>query len=269
MSQTIDSHAIVNPKAQIGDNVTIGPFTVVEENVTIGDNTVIGPHVLISCGSRIGADCVVHHGAAVGGPPQDLKYRNEKTELIVGDRTIIREFTTLHRGTTAHWKTVIGSDTFIMAYAHVSHDSSIGSHCIIAGSVTMGGHVEIEDWAIIGGLTAIHQFVKIGSHAMVGGNTGVGKDVPPYVMAANEPFRFEGLNIIGLRRRGFTPDVIDALKAAYGILYSGKYNVSVAVEHIRQEVPQIPEVVNVIEFITKKSTRGVIPGPWNARTAGS
>ncbi len=269
MPVSIDSHAIVSPKARLGENVTVGPFTVIEEDVVIGSNTVIGPHALISSGARIGNDCVIHHGAAVGGPPQDLKYKNEKTELIIGDRTIIREFTTLHRGTPAHWKTVIGSDTFIMAYAHVSHDSSIGSHCIIAGSVTMGGHVEIEDWAIVGGLTAIHQFVKIGVHAMVGGNTGVGKDVPPYVIAANEPFRFEGLNIIGLRRRGFQRDVIDALKAAYGILYSGKYNVSVAVEHIRQEVPQIPEVLRVIEFITQKSTRGIIPGPWMTSAAGS
>lgn len=268
MPSTIDSHALVSPKAQLGDNVTVGPFTVVEDDVIIGNNTVIGPNTLISSGSRIGNDCVIHHGAAIGGPPQDLKYKNEKTELIIGDRTIVREFTTLHRGTTAHWKTVIGSDTFIMNCAHVSHDSIIGNHCIIAGYVGMGGHVEIGDWAIIGGLTAIHQFVKIGAHAMVGGNSGVGKDVPPYVMAANEPFRFEGLNIVGLRRRGFQREVIDTLKAAYSILFSGKYNTSVAVEHIRQEVPQIPEVLHVLEFITQKSTRGIIPGPWNARTAG-
>jgi UDP-N-acetylglucosamine acyltransferase len=269
MSLTIDSHAIVSPKAQLGENVAVGPFTIIEEDVIIGNNTVIGSNALISNGSRIGNECVIHHGAAIGGPPQDLKYKNEKTELIIGDRTIIREYTVLHRGTTAHWKTVIGSDTFIMAYAHVAHDSSIGSHCIIAGSVTMGGHVEIEDWAIIGGMTAIHQFVKIGCHTMIGGSRGVGKDIPPYILASNEPLRYEGLNIIGLKRRGFQPDVIDALKAAYNILYSGRYNVSDAVAQIRQEVPQIPEVLNVLEFITKKSKRGIVPGPWNARPAQS
>jgi UDP-N-acetylglucosamine acyltransferase len=205
----------------------------------------------------------------VGGPPQDLKYANEKTELILGDRTVVREFATLHRGTTAHWKTVIGSDVFIMAYVHVAHDCSIGNRCIIANAVNMGGHVEIEDWVIVGGGTVIHQFVKIGCHAMVGGGSGVGKDVPPYVMAANEPFRYEGLNLIGLRRRGFQRDVIDALKSAYGIIYKGTFNTSVAVEHVRNEVPQIPEVLHVIEFIAQKSTRGIIPGPWMSLAAGS
>lgn len=267
MLAKIDPHAIVCPKVQLADNVTIGPFAVIEDDVTIGNNTVIGPHTLISSGARIGSDCVIHHGAAVGGPPQDLKYANEKTELFIGDRTVVREFATLHRGTTAHWKTVIGSDTFIMAYAHVAHDCSIGDHCIIANAVNMGGHVEIEEWAIVGGGTVIHQFVKIGCHAMVGGGTGVGKDVPPFVLAAHEPFRYEGLNLIGLRRRGFKPDVIDALKWMYGILYGGTYNVSDAVEHIVKEVPQLPEVLRVVDFIKKKSTRGIIPGPWQSNAS--
>ncbi len=264
MSVTIDAQAVVSPKAELADNVTVGPFAVVEADVRIGANSVIGPHTLISSGARIGESCVIHHGAAVGGPPQDLKYANEKTELFIGDRTVVREFATLHRGTTAHWKTVIGSDTFIMAYAHVAHDCSIGDHCILANAVNMGGHVEIDDWAIVGGGTVIHQFVKIGCHVMVGGGTGVGKDVPPYVMAANEPFRFEGLNLIGLRRRGFKPESIEALKSAYGILYGGTYNVSTAVVHIVKEVPQTPEVARVVEFVTKRSTRGIIPGPWQS-----
>ncbi len=264
MSVNIDPRAVVHPNACIGENVKIGPFAVIEDDVRIGNDSVIGPHTLISCGARIGNQCTIHHGAAIGGPPQDLKYNNEKTELIIGDRTVVREFATLHRGTIAHGKTEIGSDTFIMAYAHISHDSQIGSHVIIANSVNMGGHVEIDDWAIIGGLTAIHQFVKIGCHVMVGGNTGVGKDVPPYVMAANEPFRFEGLNKVGLRRRGFSREVIEALDAAYSILYLDKLNVSQAVERIRTEVPQIPEVQRVLEFISK-STRGIIPGPWIAK----
>ena len=264
MSSKIDKLAVVHPNASIGDNVSVGPFTVIEEDVIIGTDTVIGPHALISSGARIGSQCTIHHGAAVGGPPQDLKYQNEKTELIIGDRTVVREFATLHRGTIAHGKTEIGSDTFIMAYAHVAHDSQIGSHVILANSVNMGGHVEIADWAIVGGLTAIHQFVKIGCHAMVGGNTGVGKDVPPYVMAANEPFRFEGLNKVGLRRRGFQRDALDALDAAYTILFLSNLNVSQAVERIKAEVPQVAEVRTVLDFISK-STRGIIPGPWIAK----
>ena len=207
MATRIDSRSVVSPKAQIGEDVSVGPFSVIEDDVIVGNGTTIGSGALIANGSRIGRECRIHHGAVLGTAPQDLKFRGEVTTLEIGDHTTIREYATLNRGTKEHWKTVVGNHCFFMAYAHVAHDCTIGNHVILANSVNMGGHVVIEDHAVVGGVVAIHQFSHIGRHSMVGGGFRVTKDVPPFVLAGSEPLAFTGLNTIGLKRRNFPVDI--------------------------------------------------------------
>jgi UDP-N-acetylglucosamine acyltransferase len=262
MSTLVDPRADVSPKAELGNEVQVGPFAVVEAGAVIGDRSKIASHTLIASGARIGKECVIHHGAVVGHAPQDLKYANEPTICEIGDRTIVREFAALHRGTGEHGHTKIGNDCFLMGYVHIAHDCHLGNRVIMANAAMMAGHCVVEDWVTIGGITPIHQFVHIGQHAMVGGGIRVGKDVPPYVLAGNDPASFEGLNSIGLRRRGFSPLVLDALDRAYLILFRSKLNVSQAVEQIKSdaELMTFQEVRNILEFISK-SKRGLIPGP--------
>ncbi len=255
----IDIHptAIVAKEAEIADGVTIGPFTIIEKDVTIGEGTMIGPHVLIADGARIGKGCRIHCGAVIATLPQDLKFGGEKTFFEIGDYTTVREYATLNRGTLAHGKSRVGSHCLLMAYTHVAHDCEVGDHVIMANGVQLGGHVTIEEWAIIGGMTPVHQFCKIGRHCMIGGGFRVTQDVPPYITAADEPLRFAGINSIGLRRRGFSSEVIMNLKRAYRILYRSNYNVSQALEHIKAELELTPEVNHIITFI-EKSERGII-----------
>ncbi|MCI0698266.1 acyl-ACP--UDP-N-acetylglucosamine O-acyltransferase [candidate division KSB1 bacterium] len=249
--------AIVDPKAEIDAGVTIGPYCVIEANVCIGKNCWLGPHVHIAPGVRIGAGCRVFTGAVLGSIPQDLKFEGEETMLEIGERTTIREFATLNRGTKDHWKTTIGSDCLLMAYSHVAHDCSIGDHCILANSVNLAGHVVIEGWASIGGMVPVHQFVRIGQHSFVGGGYRVVKDVPPYILAVGDPMAFGGLNSVGLSRRGFPEATLTVLKRAYRLLYKSRLNVSQAVQRIREECELIPEVQNILAFI-EKSERGII-----------
>ncbi len=259
MSVTIDPHALVGRKAQLGENVCIGPFTTVEDDVTLGDGTWVGPHVHIANGSRLGKNCKVHSGAVVGGPPQDLKYKGEPTTVEVGDNTVIRECVTLNRATVETGRTIIGSDCLFMAYTHVAHDCRVGNNVILANCSPLGGHVHLGDYVIIGGMTPVHQFVHIGEHAMIGGGFRVVKDVPPYVLCGQEPLCFERLNIIGLRRRGFSRKALDLLDQTYRLLYRSNLNVSQAVERIKLEVEQIPEVTKVLDFIAE-SKRGIVTG---------
>ncbi|MCK6603046.1 MAG: acyl-ACP--UDP-N-acetylglucosamine O-acyltransferase [Bacteroidetes bacterium] len=260
MSARIHKFAEVSPKAELGNNVEVGPFTVIEEDVVIGDDTVIGSSALVADGARIGKGVKIHHGAVVSTAPQDLKYKGEKTTLIVGDNTVVREFCSLNRGTTHSNQTVIGSDCLLMAYVHVAHDTVVGNKVILANGVQVAGHVEIHDQAIIGGMTPIHQFTKVGAHVMVGGGFRITKDVPPYVLAGREPLTAEGLNLIGLRRRGFSRESIEALDKAFMILYRRGLNVSDALKAIEAEVTQLPEVAYFVEFI-RKCDRGIIRGP--------
>ncbi|MCA9742031.1 MAG: acyl-ACP--UDP-N-acetylglucosamine O-acyltransferase [Deferribacteres bacterium] len=253
----IHQTAIVDPEAKLGSNVTIGPYAIVEKNTVIGDDTVIDSHALVAAGSRIGSKCKIAHGAVVGTVPQDLKFQGEETTISIGDRTTIREFATLNRGTVDHGTTTVGSDCLIMAYAHVAHDCVLGNHVILSNSVNLAGHVSIDDYAILGGMTPVHQFVHIGQHVFIGGGFRVSKDVPPYILAGNEPLRFTGLNSVGLRRRNFAADVIAKLKRTYRLLFRSGLNVSQALEQISQEPEIIPEVQSVIEFV-KKSQRGII-----------
>jgi len=251
------STAVVSKKAKIADDVKIGPFTIVEDDVVIGKGTFVDSSVSIKDGARIGENVKIYHGAAIAGPPQDLKFAGEKTELFVGDNTVVREFVTLNRGTAAHGKTEIGKNCLFMAYSHAAHDCIIGDNVIIANSVQMGGHVEIGDFAIIGGATVIHQFSLVGEHCMVGGGFRITQDILPYSTVAGYPLRCLGLNSIGLQRRGFSTETIAELKKLFRLLMSKKLNTSQALARIEEEVEKIPEVAKVLEFI-KKSERGVV-----------
>ncbi len=255
----IDAHAVVSPKAKLGDNIHIGPLSVVEDDVIIGDGTWIGPHVVVYNGTRLGKECKVHQGASVGNAPQDLKYQGEPTLLEVGDRVVVREGATLNRGTVENGRTVIGNNCLFMAYAHVAHDCVVGNNVILANCVALGGHVKLGNSVIIGGLTPVHQFCSVGDHAMIGGGFRVVKDVPPYVLAGQEPLVFEGLNLLGLRRRNFSLKAIETLDAAYRLLYRSNLNVSQAVARIKEEVELLPEVQSVLDFV-QKSKRGIISG---------
>ncbi|MFA5833552.1 MAG: acyl-ACP--UDP-N-acetylglucosamine O-acyltransferase [Bacteroidota bacterium] len=258
MATQIHSTAIVSSKAELASGVIVDPYAIIEDDVIIGEGTYIGPHTLIANGARIGKNCKIHNGAVVSTAPQDLSYKNEPTFFEMGDNTTIREFCTLNRGTTKqHLKSSVGSNCLLMAYVHVAHDCVIGNNVIIANSVQMAGHITIQDSAIIGGLTAIHQFVNIGEHTMVGGHFRVPKDIPPYIIAGGWPVTFERLNIIGLRRRGFTREAIDSLNEAYRILFLSKLNVSQGVEKIKSSMTVIPEVQKVLDFIAA-SKRGII-----------
>jgi UDP-N-acetylglucosamine acyltransferase len=253
---TVHSTAIIDDAAEIGAGATVGPYTVIGPNVRVGAGTEIGPHVHIVRDTVIGENCRIHHGAALGGDPQDLKYAGEPAELVIGDHTVVREFVTLNRGTSAHGKTEIGRNCLLMAYAHVAHDCVLGDHVILANSVNMGGHVLIEDHVIVGGLTAIHQFVRIGKHAFVGGSAAVMKDVPPYVKAAGNPLKLYGLNSLGLQRRGFDEETRLTLKRAYRQVFTSSLNISQALEMAQAELPNTPDVRHFLDFI-QASERGV------------
>lgn len=250
--------AIVSGKAELADGVVVDPYAIIEDDVVIGEGTYIGPRTLIANGARIGKNCKIHNGAVVSTAPQDLSYKNERTFFELGDNSTIREFCTLNRGTTKqHFKSSVGSNCLLMAYVHVAHDCVVGNNVIIANSVQMAGHITIQDFAIIGGLTAIHQFVTIGAHSMIGGHFRLPKDIPPYIIAGGWPVSFERLNIIGLRRRGFSKESLDALNDAYRILYLSKLNVSQGVERIKESMQITPEIQNLIDFIAA-SKRGII-----------
>ena len=261
MSNSIDSRAIISPKARLGNNVAIGPNTIVEDDVVIGDGTIIAANALLADGTRVGANCRIYHGAVIGTVPQDLKFGGESTTLEIGDHTTVREYVTLNRGTHDRKKTTIGSHCLIMSYAHVAHDCEVGNNVILSNAVNMAGHVTIEDHAIIGGLVPIHQFVRIGRHSMIGGGFRVTKDVPPYVLAGQEPLCFQGLNVVGLRRRNFREETLDNLEKAYEFIYKTGLNVSQALMKIRSELPKSEEIGHVVDFI-QDSQRGII---WRRR----
>lgn len=249
--------AIVHKNAKIGDDVEIGAYAIIEENVEIGNGTIIGPHVGIYDGARIGKNVKIYQGASISNYPQDLKFAGEQTYFYVGDNTTIREFVTLHKGTTATGKSEVGSNCLLMAYTHIAHDCKIGNNCILANSVQIGGHVHIDDWVIIGGSTPVHQFTKIGMHAMIGGGFRTTVDIPPYVLAAGEPLRYSGLNVIGLRRRGFSNDDIYTLKDAYSIIFGKHYNFSEALDVVKNKYPDSKPVQNILNFFNDR-TRAVL-----------
>ncbi len=256
MSQRIHPTVLIDPSAELGQDVEIGPFTIIGPNVVIGDGSRIAARVTLECNVRLGTGVHVGSGSILGGPPQDLKFGGEETWVEIGDRSIIREYATINRGTTASRVTSIGRECFIMTYVHLAHDCHLGDGVIIANATQLAGHVTIEDRAILSGLVAVHQFVKIGTHAFVGGATRVNQDVPPYVKAVGNPVELYGLNSIGLTRHGMPPTTVAALKRAYRLFFNSDLNLGQALERARSDLPDLPEVAHFLGFVSS-SQRGV------------
>lgn len=253
----IHSQAIVDRKAEIDSDVTIGPFTLIEAEVTIGAGTTIGAHAIISAGTTLGKNCQISPGAVIGTKPQDLKFKDEKTFVIIGDNTVVREYATVNRATTYSYYTRVGNNCMLMAYAHVAHDCHIGNNVIIANAVNMAGHVIIGDFVGIGGLTAIHQFVHIGEQCFIGGGLRVPNDVPPYILAMGEPITYGGLNLVGLKRRGFKEDELSVLKKAYKMIYRENLTIKEAITKIERSLDQTAHIKTLLDFL-KESDRGII-----------
>jgi UDP-N-acetylglucosamine acyltransferase len=258
MAGGIHPTAIVAPDAVVGDGVEIGAYAVVGARVEIGARTRIGPHAVIHGPTRIGEDNVIHSFASVGDTPQDKKYRGEDTRLEIGDRNVIREFTTLNRGTIGdHGVTRIGSDNLFMAYAHVAHDCVVGNQCVLANAATLGGHVELGDWVIFAGFSAAHQFCKIGCHAFIANNTAVTRDVPPFVMAVGQPAAPHSVNAEGLKRRGYTAEQIRNIRNAYRVLYRSGLKLEDAEVQLKAMAQEFPEVQPLVDFLPR-STRSIV-----------
>jgi UDP-N-acetylglucosamine acyltransferase len=252
-------HPWQQPDAKIGKDVEIGPFVTIHENVEIGDGTRIYSNVTIFPGARIGKNCTIFPGAVISAIPQDLKFAGEDTTVIIGDNTTLRECVTVHRGTAAKGRTVVGSNCLIMAYTHIAHDCILGNNIIISNASQLAGEVEVDDFAIIGGGSLIHQFCRLGKHVMIQGGALINKDIPPYVKAAREPIAFTGINSVGLRRRNFSEESMETIQEVYRLLYLSDMNVTDAVAHIKSEMPQSAERDEILNFI-ESSKRGIIRG---------
>ena len=249
--------AIIQPGAKIADNVSIGPFSVIGENVSIGSGTTVAAHVVIEGWTDIGSDNQLYQFSSIGAPPQDLKYAGEQTSLKIGDRNRIREFVTLNRGTAeGGGVTSIGNDNLFMAYSHVAHDCVIHDHAILANGATLAGHVEIESSAILGGLSAVHQFCRIGCHTMISGGAMVAQDIPPYTVAQGDRAKTMGLNLIGMKRRGFSEETIHGIKKAYRIIFRSGMRLEEALVMVVKEIESTAELDHFVNFI-KQSQRGI------------
>lgn len=255
----MENFSYIHPDAKIGKDVTISPFVTIYEDVEIGDGTYIHPNVTLYPGARIGKNCKIFPGVTVAAVPQDLKFNGEYTTAEIGDNTTLRECVTVHRGTASKGRTVVGNNCLLMAYCHVAHDCELGNNLIISNATQLAGEVVIDDNTVIGGGTLVHQFTHIGSYAMIQGGTPVNKDIPPYVMAARSPISFVGLNIVGLRRRGFTNEQIATLQEIYRRIFNSDSNMTDALNAIEAEIPASPERDYVLSFI-RNSSRGVIKG---------
>jgi UDP-N-acetylglucosamine acyltransferase len=257
MTTSIHPTAIVDNAARIGEKVTIAPYAIVEADVEIGDGTSVGPHAVIYSGTRIGRECRIFQGAGLGQIPQDLKFKGEKTVLRIGDRTIIREFCTMNRGTEARGETVIGSDCAFLAYCHVGHDCVIGNGVIVSNNLAMAGHVEVGNNVTIGGVCAIHQFVRIGDCAMVQVGAYVTQDVAPYALVGADPLRVSGVNKIKLERLGFSPARYQNIKRAFRILFREGLTLKDAVAKLEETWPGDADILELIKF-AKESSRGLL-----------
>jgi len=253
----VHSTAIVDPNAKIGDDVNIGPFSIIEAGVSIGDRTTVGNNVTISSGTHVGKDCKIFHSASIGAIPQDLKYNNEETFLYIGDRTVIREFVSINKGTSALGKTEIGSDCLLMASVHVAHDCIVGNNVIMSNLTTLGGHVNIDDWVILSGGVLVHQFCNISKHAFIGAGALVTQDVPPFILAAGSPVEYSGINSVGLKRRGFSIDDRKELKNIYKMYFRSKNNRKENLSKIKKELALLKYTDLIVEFI-ENSERGII-----------
>ena len=251
--------AVVDPEAQLGENITIEPFAIVKKDVVIGDNCHIYPHAIILDGARIGNNCQIFPGAVVAGIPQDLKFKGEKTVVIIGDNTTLRECVTVNRGTASKGQTVIGRNCLIMAYSHIAHDCVLKDNVIIGNASQIAGEVEIDDFAIVSGGSLVHQFTRISKHDMVQGGSRIGKDIPPYTLIGRDPIVYCGINIVGLRRRGFTNQQVYLIQDIYRTLYTRGLNNSDALKAIETEYEPCEERDLILNFI-KSSKRGIVRG---------
>lgn len=251
--------AVVHPEARIGANVTIDPFVVIEKDVVIGDNCHIYPHAIILDGARIGNNCSIFPGAVIAGIPQDLKFKGETTTAEIGNNTTIRECVTVNRGTASKGKTIVGNDCLIMAYSHIAHDCVLKDHIIIGNASQIAGEVTIDDYAIISGGSLVHQFTRISQHVMIQGGSRIGKDIPPYTLIGRDPIVYCGINIVGLRRRGFTNQQVFLIQDIYRTLYTRGLNNSDALRAIETEYEPSLERDLILNFI-KTSKRGIVRG---------
>lgn len=253
----IHPHTYIHPNAKLATNVKVDPFSVIHQNVEIGEGTWIGSNVTIMEGARVGKNCRIFPGAVIAAIPQDLKYEGEQTTVEIGDNTTIREFVTVNRGSKDKWTTKVGNNCLIMAYSHIAHDCIVGNNCIMSNNTQMAGHVIMGDNAILAGMCAVHQFVQIGQHAFIAGGSLVSKDVPPYIKAGRTPLSYAGVNSVGLKRKGFSLDRINAILDIYRIIYNKGMNTSQALNFIEEELPATDERDEIVTFI-RESGRGII-----------
>ncbi len=254
----IHATAIVDPGATLAEDVEVGPYSIIGAEVTLGAGCVVGPHAVIKGPTRMGRENRIWQFASIGEDPQDKKYAGEKSLLEIGDRNVFRECCTVNRGTAAGGgATRIGSDNLFMAYTHVAHDCRVGSHCILANYSGLAGHVELDDWVILGGYSGVHQFCKIGAHAFLANNATATRDVPPFVMVAGAPAEPKGINLEGLKRRGFTAEQVAGVKTGYKILYRSGLKLAEATAELERQLPEVPELKAYLDFLPR-ITRSLI-----------
>jgi len=249
--------ATIHRTASLGKNVKIGAYTVIGPEVRIGDETEIGPHSLIARWTTIGQGNQIHQGVCIGAPPQDVKYKGERGEIIIGDKNIIREFVTIHLPSGKEGKTTIGDENFIMVHAHVPHNCRIGNQVVVGGYVGLAGYAEISDQVIIGGLAGIHQYVRIGRLTMVGAQSKIVQDVPPFMLVEGNPSQVRGINSIGLQRRGVSNAAIAEIKKAFKLIYESGHNISQAAKEIKKRLKPLPELEEIVRFLEEESKRGI------------
>ena len=257
MSARVHPSAVIAGDARLGDRVEVGPFAIIGEDCEVADGCVIAARATLERHVRLAPNVRIGIGSVIGGDPQDLKFKGEMTTVEIGEGSIVREYTTINRGTSQSWKTSVGKNSFIMSYVHLAHDCHVGDGVILANGVQLAGHVTVEDRAIISGLTAVHQFVRIGAYSFIGGMSRVAKDIPPYLKAVGNPVKLYGLNSVGLQRNNFDPDVIRELKRAYRLFFRSELNVSQALARAQSELSLTPEVKHFLGFVDN-SQRGVV-----------
>ena len=257
MSARVHPTAIIASDAQLGDDVEVGAFAIIGDGCEVAEECVIAPRAILERNVRLAPRVRIGVGSVIGGDPQDLKFKGENTTVEIGEDSVVREYSTINRGTSQSWKTTVGKGSFIMSYVHLAHDCHVGDGVILANGVQLAGHVTVEDRAIISGLTAVHQFVRIGSYSFIGGMSRVAKDIPPYLKAVGNPVKLYGLNSVGLQRNNFDPEVIRELKRAYRLFFRSELNVSQALERAQSELTMTPEVKHFLGFVDN-SQRGVV-----------
>src|SRR3989339_812745 len=249
--------ATIHPTAQIEKGAKIGPYVVIGPEVIIGEGTKIDSHSVVARWTKIGKNNHIYHGVSIGTPPQDIHYKGEKNEIVIGDKNTIREFATIHLPTGEGKKTVIGSENYVMVHAHSPHNCTIGNQTVIGGYVGLAGHTVVEDMAIIGGLTGVHPFVRIGKKAMIGGTSKVVQDIPPFMLADGNPAQIHNVNVVGLQRRGVSQEAIAEVKKAFKIIYETKQNTAAIVSELKKRLRPLEEISTLIKFLETESRRGI------------